>query len=267
MRQSGSEVEEWGTSRLPGGIAAIEPRDEVRLFENRNQGSIKMSVNGQEKLTNLKAVIFDYGDVLCIPPTPKDIEGSAQILGIGSDLFWALWHRHRDPYDRGDLSPETYWSRVAEDAGRSINSSQVRELAARDVAMWSRLNPRMLEWREDVSAAGMKTAVLSNMHAEMVHYARRNFLWVDRLSWATFSAEVRLIKPEPAIYEHCLQGLGVASSESLFIDDREVNLAAARAIGIHGIQYKSIAQLRNDLEAAGFLTLPPDAAVRNAPLT
>ena len=226
-----------------------------------------MSVNGQEKLTNLKAVIFDYGDVLCVPPTPEDIEGSAQILRISPDLFRTLWHRHRDPYDRGDLSAEAYWSKVAEDAGRSIDAGQFRELAARDVVMWSRLNPRMLGWREDVSAAGMKTAVLSNMHADMVQYARRNFPWVRQLNWATFSAEVRLIKPEPAIYEHCLRGLGLAPSETLFIDDREVNLAAARALGIHGIQYKSMAQLRNDLEAAGFPTLPLDTAVGNVPST
>ena len=223
-----------------------------------------MSVNGRGELSDLKAVIFDYGEVLCLPPTPEDIEGSAQILGISSDLFWVLWHRHRDPYDRGDVSPETYWRKVAEDADRSIDAGQIRELAARDVVMWSRLNPRMLAWREDLSAAGMKTAVLSNMHAEMVQYARRNFPWVDRLNWATFSAEVRSIKPEPAIYEHCLRGLAVAPSESLFIDDREVNLAAARAMGIHGIQFKSIAQLRNDLDTAAFPTLPPDPQAENA---
>jgi len=224
-----------------------------------------MSVNGREKLSNLKAVIFDYGDVLCLPPTPQDIEGSARILGISSDLFRALWSRHRDLYDRGDLSPEIYWRKFAEDAGKSIDDGQIRELDERDLAMWSRLNPAMLGWREDLSAAGMKTAVLSNMHAGMVQYARRNFPWLERLTWATFSAEVRLIKPEPAIYEHCLRGLGVAPSETLFIDDREVNLAAARAMGIHGIQFKSIAQLRNDLDTAGFPTLPPDTAAENSP--
>jgi FMN phosphatase YigB (HAD superfamily) len=80
------------------------------------------------------------------------------------------------------------------------------------------------------------------------------------------SAEVRSIKPEPAIYEHCLRGLGVAATESLLIDDREVNLAAARSMGIHGIQYKSMAQLRNDLQSSGFATLPPDTTTSNAQL-
>jgi putative hydrolase of the HAD superfamily len=224
-----------------------------------------MSVHGREQLSNLKAVIFDYGEVLCLPPTPEEIEASAQFLGISSDLFCVLWSRNRDQYDRGDLGPEIYWRRFAEDAGQFIDAGTLRELTERDVAMWSRPNPGMLGWLEDLSAVGMKTAVLSNMHADMVQYARRNFPWLDQLNWTTFSAEVRSIKPEPAIYEHCLRGLGVAPSESLFIDDREVNIAAARAMGIHGIQYKSMAQLRNDLKVAGFPTLPPDTAAGNAP--
>jgi FMN phosphatase YigB (HAD superfamily) len=69
---------------------------------------------------------------------------------------------------------------------------------------------------------------------------------------------VRLIKPDPLIYEHCLRGLDVAPSEALFIDDRLVNIESARKIGIHGIQFKSTAQLRIELEAAGFPILPQD---------
>jgi putative hydrolase of the HAD superfamily len=216
-----------------------------------------MSSNGREKLPKLSAVIFDYGEVLCLTPPAEVVEASARLLGISSESFRDLWGRNRDRYDRGDLSREDYWRKFAEDAGKSMDDGQLSELAERDVAMWSQLNPAMIGWIEQLAAAGMKTAVLSNMHLDMVQYARQNFPWVGRLTSATFSAEVRSIKPEPEIYRHCLEGLGVAASESLFIDDREVNLAAARAMGIHGIQFKSIAQLREDLEAAGFATLPP----------
>ena len=229
--------------------------------EFAHKGLNEMSVNAREKLFNLKAVIFDYGQVLCLAPTPEEIEGSAQVLDISPEAFSALWSRNRDEYDRGDLSAETYWRKFAEAAGKSIDAGKLRELAQRDVAMWSRTSPGMLGWLESLSESGMKTAILSNMHADMVQYARQNFAWLDRVNWTTFSAEVRSIKPQPAIYEHCLQGLGVSPSESLFIDDREVNLAAARAMGMHGIQFTSIPQLRNELEVAGFPnlpTLPPD---------
>jgi putative hydrolase of the HAD superfamily len=222
-----------------------------------------MSVNGKKNLSNLKATIFDYGDVLCLPPTREDIEGSARILRISADSFRELWGRNRDLYDRGDLSPEIYWRKFAEGAGTILDVAQLDELSERDVAMWSRLNPDMLAWLTALSSAGMKTAVLSNMHIDMVRHARRVFRWLDRVNCTTLSAEVRLIKPDPAIYEHCLRGLGVAPSDCLFIDDREVNIAAARAMGIHVVQFKSMVQLRNELEQGGFPTLPSDTSLEN----
>jgi len=222
-----------------------------------------MSVNGKKNLSNLKAIIFDYGEVLCLAPTTDDVEGSARILGVSADSFRELWGRNRDLYDRGDLSPETYWRQLAEDAGTTLDDSQLQGLYERDVTMWSRLNPDMVAWLSILSSAGMKTAVLSNMHIGMVQHARRAFQWLDLVNVVILSAEVRLIKPDPAIYEHCLRGLCVAPSDSLFIDDREVNVAAARAMGIHTVQFQSLAHLRNELQQAGFPVLPLDASLKD----
>src|SRR6201984_97960 len=168
-----------------------------------------MSSQG-ENLSNVKAVIFDYGDVLCFRPTPAQIEASARILDVPPDQFNALWGRHRDRFDRGDLTADAYWSQFAKDAGKSVTAAQLRDLAQNDVAMWSSLNPAILGWLEDLSKAGIKTAVLSNMHADMAEYARENFKWLSRLTHVTLSAEIRSIKPAPEIYEHCLEGLNVA---------------------------------------------------------
>ena len=224
-----------------------------------------MPANGPPILADLKAVIFDYGDVLCLPPTAEEIEGSARILGVSSDLYRVLWARDRDAYDRGDLTPEDYWRKLAEEAGNSLKAAQIDELHRRDVAMWSRPNPDMVAWLQDLVTAGIKTALLSNMHAKMANHARQNFQWLDLLNWKTLSAEVGMIKPQRAIYEHCLRGLGVAGQESLLIDDREVNILAAQSLGIHAIQYQSMAQLRSDLQKAGFWILPPDRAAQDVP--
>ncbi len=199
-----------------------------------------------------------------MPPVTEDVEGSARILGISPDLFRGLWGRNRDLYDRGDLSPEIYWRKLADDAGATLDQAQLRELSELDVTMWSRLNLNMVAWLEALSAAGIKTAVLSNMHLGMVQYARRNFQWLKLVQYTTLSAEVRLIKPDPAIYEHCLRGLGVAAADSLFIDDREVNIAAARTMGIHAVQFRSIAQLRSELEAGNFPILPSEKGIEHA---
>jgi len=71
-----------------------------------------------------------------------------------------------------------------------------------------------------------------------------------------FCADVRRIKPEPAIYEYALKIIKVPASEVLFIDDRDANLEQARAARIQVIRFQSVNQLRDDLEARGFPILP-----------
>jgi putative hydrolase of the HAD superfamily len=122
--------------------------------------------------------------------------------------------------------------------------------------MWSEANPIMVSWVLSLGRAGIKTALLSNMPADLAAHVQKKFHWMEAFTYKTFSAHVGIVKPDPAIYQHTLQGLEVKPSESLFVDDRESNISAARALGIQAIQFRSVEQLRNDLEAMGFPVLP-----------
>jgi putative hydrolase of the HAD superfamily len=207
----------------------------------------------------IRALILDYGEVLCHPPTAEEMGRMASIFNVGPDLFRRLWERNRGLYDRGDLTPRTYWSRLAEDANVKVAPQQLEQLFQGDVEMWAHPNPAMVEWLKQIHASGIKTAILSNMHPDMIRYARKNFAWLNYFDHQTFSAEVGLIKPDPAIYEHSLRGLGVAASEALFVDDREPNIRAALALGIRAIEFHSLERLRDDLRRVGFSILPADA--------
>jgi FMN phosphatase YigB (HAD superfamily) len=94
------------------------------------------------------------------------------------------------------------------------------------------------------------------MPHEMIRHVRQKFAWLDQFDHQTFSAEVSLIKPDPAIYQHSLRGVGVAASEALFVDDKEPNVQGARAVGMRAIQFRSVEQLSRDLEELGFPVLP-----------
>lgn len=91
---------------------------------------------------------------------------------------------------------------------------------------------------------------------DLITHLRTNCQWLENFAFKTFSAELRLIKPDPAIYRHTLQGLGIGAEETLFVDDRADNVRAASALGIRAIHFRSIGQLKNDLEALGFPILP-----------
>jgi putative hydrolase of the HAD superfamily len=205
---------------------------------------------------NIKAVIFDYGQVLARQPTAEEFGSMGKMFHVSSELFFELWEASRGPYDRGNLTAEEYWLKMAAQTNSSIDHKQIQILRDAEVEIWAHPIPGMLKWMNQLHAAGFKTALLSNMPWDLVNYVRSNFKWMDSFTFKTFSAEVRLIKPDPAIYEHTLKGLDVSAAEALFLDDRIPNVEAARALGIHAIQFRSIAELKADLEALGFPLLP-----------
>ena len=114
----------------------------------------------------------------------------------------------------------------------------------------------MLLWVDKLRAAGYQTSILSNLNKDFTGHMRTKCDWIHRFDFQVFSSEIGRIKPEPEIYQHCLKLLGSAPEQTLFIDDRESNVLAARAEGIASIQFRSLGQLRKDLEAMGFPVLP-----------
>jgi len=208
------------------------------------------------ELSPIKAVILDYGEVISILPSFEKMASMAAVLGVQSELFRTLYPTERAPYDRGDLTAETYWLKFADCMHVRLDSTQIEQLRELDVEMWSTVNPQMIRWLERLSEAGLKTALLSNMISDMAVHARQTFRWLSKLTYHVLSCEVRLIKPDKAIYERCLEGLQVTPSEALFVDDKEINVQAARALGITSIQFQSVGQLRDELAALPFAILP-----------
>jgi putative hydrolase of the HAD superfamily len=204
----------------------------------------------------IRAVILDFGEVLCHVPSAETIERLAFIFQMDPRTFLPIYLETRAPYDRGDLLPAEYWQKFAAQAGVKVTAAAIEQARRLDLELWSDINDAMVLWVQQLHAAGFKTAILSNMPTDMATHVRNNFAWISHFDHHIFSAEVRSVKPEPAIYQHCINELGVQPSEALFIDDRDVNLEQARAAGIRGIRFQSVAQLRKDLQALGFTVLP-----------
>jgi putative hydrolase of the HAD superfamily len=212
--------------------------------------------NPTAKLPEIRAVILDFGEVLCHLPSADTIERLAVLFQMDPRTFLPIYLQTRAPYDRGDLLPGEYWRKFAEQAGVTITEDAIAQARQLDLELWSHINDAMVRWVQQLHAAGFKTAILSNMPTDMATHVRNNFAWISHFDHHIFSGEVRSVKPEPAIYQHCIDALGVKPSEALFIDDRDINLEQARAAGIHGIRFQSVEGLRGDLQALGFTILP-----------
>jgi HAD superfamily hydrolase (TIGR01509 family) len=79
----------------------------------------------------------------------------------------------------------------------------------------------------------------------------REFDWIHRFDVLVWSYQVHMVKPDPSIYRYTLKKLGIRPEETLFLDDKPVNVEAARAVGMKALKFSTVERLREDLIAAG----------------
>lgn len=199
----------------------------------------------------LRAVIFDYGMVLSGPPDPKAHAEMMRITGLPAEKLDPLYWTDRHAFDEGKLTGEVYWRDILHQAQLTLPPSAVEELIHWDGQMWMTLNPAMLAWAAALKTRGFLTAILSNIGDTTQQAMERELKWLTRFDVLVWSYQLRMAKPDPAIYRYTLEKLGLQPEETLFIDDRQVNVEAAAALGMKALIFTTVDPLRADLIAQG----------------
>jgi putative hydrolase of the HAD superfamily len=201
------------------------------MSESKSQGKIQV-----------RAVVFDYGNVLSLDQAPGAAAKMAQLCGLADDVFAERYWQRRLDYDRGDLDGKSYWESVVRERADLLTPNALEELYSADGEGWGRPNLSMLSWVEQLRGAGIRVAVLSNMPLEVSVFLTKNREWLSGYDPLIFSCYVRRVKPEEAIYRHCIERVGLAPGEVLFLDDKQFNVEAARRCGMHSLVFESVAK-------------------------
>jgi epoxide hydrolase-like predicted phosphatase len=205
----------------------------------------------QEKMENqqIKAIIWDMGGVILRTEDPCPREKLAEELGI----------------TRGDLEKFVFTSQSAIQAtsGEISSREHYQEIARRfklddeglqnffnDFWRGDRVDEILLEEIRNLRKQ-YKTAMLSNAWSEAREFLTKDFPCLEPFDVAIFSAEVKMVKPQPGIYRLMLNALGIKPGEAVFFDDFPENIVAAKILGIHAFQFISREQALADL--AGIL--------------
>jgi len=199
----------------------------------------------------IRAVIFDYGMVLSQAQEPVALGNLLTITGLDRGTFDSHYWTHRHAYDMGKLNGPAYWKQFAADTSIELTSTEIERLIENDVLMWCTINEPMLKWAKSLANSGLRIGILSNMGEDTLAYMRQEFSWLGEFDHHTWSCELGIAKPDPAIYTYTCDKLDVAPAESLFLDDKAENIRAAEEVGLVGIQFRDIEQLQRDLEVRG----------------
>jgi len=96
---------------------------------------------------------------------------------------------------------------------------------------------RSVAYLERFVAEGRDVTMLTNFAADTFEQASEIFPFLKKPRGVTVSAHVRLLKPDAAIYETHTKTFGLDPKATLFIDDSQANVEAARVYGWNAIHY------------------------------
>ncbi len=201
-------------------------------------------MDGAVATRRIDAVFFDFGGVITAA-SPFTLLGALGADGGLTeqetlDVLLGPYHEDTDhPFhqmERGEISGVAWFAQAAEAMaarGVQLDPTQLvgvfRSLGVHDV---------VVERIRALRADGYKTGIITNnvKEASGGEGGWREMLDVEGLfDVVVDSSAVGMRKPNPAIYRHALDLVGVPAERAVFLDDAESNVVAARAVGMHGI--------------------------------
>ena len=198
----------------------------------------------------IEALVLDWGGVLT-PALDVALRRWAERDGVDFDHFREVlrsWHESGDApshhLERGTLAEREFERLLAAELTARGSVVDPEGLLARVLADLSLLDPRMLAAVRAARRGGLRTALLSNSWGENYPEA----LWQDLFDVVVISGRVGLRKPEPGIFTHTAQALGLPPSRCVLVDDIEHNVAAATAAGMVAVHHRTVEQTLAELE-------------------
>jgi 2-haloacid dehalogenase len=203
-------------------------------------------------MVSVRAVVFDVGNVL-YGWDPESFlsrqipEDEARLRFIEDVDLWG-WH---DSLDGG---------RGFDEAAAEL-SEKFPDYAAHIAAWGERFGetisdpvPGVHAIVEELDARGVPLFAITNFSADFWKpFRTKEDDFFRRFRDIVVSGEEKLLKPDPAIYYLALDRFRLPAREALFVDDRQINVAGAEAVGMHAHLFTGAEGLRARLEAEGLL--------------
>lgn len=204
----------------------------------------------------LRALVVDWGGVLT-EPLDAAIRAWAEIDGVEFEHYVDVMRSWLGPHqgelardnpvaalERGEIEvphfEEQLAQRLSQAAGREIRAVGLLQRMFDQFEHAPAMSALVLRARR----AGLRTGLLSNSWGN--EYPREG--WDEMFDAIVISGEVGMRKPEPEIFAHALDLLGVLAEETVFVDDLAHNVQAAVELGLVGIHHTSYETTASELE-------------------
>jgi putative hydrolase of the HAD superfamily len=208
----------------------------------------------------IRNIIFDLGQVLV--PFDRGIGSnrlrphlpgkSALLLTEDPEAFFALFEEPAIELETGRIDFDRFASIMQRILGTRVDRDEFR-------LIWCdifRPDEGMVELGERLSAR-YDTYLASNTSRVHYEWIIGRFPRVVFYRDAALSYELGVMKPDLAYFEKAVEQFGIDPAESVFIDDREENVAAAADAGLHALTFRNRERLVKELMRLGVVVDAP----------
>ena len=197
----------------------------------------------------IEAVIWDMGGVLVRTEDQSPRHELARWVNTTpEELYDTVFNSATAQQATLGLIPEEMqWKQVQAHYGlRDEDMPRFRDL------FWGgdKLDVKLVQYIDSLRPR-YRTALLSNAWSDTRADMNRKLRLLHAFDAIVFSSEVRLAKPDPAIFLYLLDLLSVPPERAVFVDDVAKNVDGALKLGMHGVVFQNARQTINDLEKLG----------------
>ena len=132
--------------------------------------------------------------------------------------------------DAGRVDPEEMYAEISRLAGVDIDTLKKEWFEIANVDM------EMVELARELRKE-YTVVLLSNAYSEFIDRIFAKFSMDGCFERKFISSDLKMIKPDPAIFNHVLSEMGFKAEDSVMIDDNPRNIAAAKSVGMNGIVF------------------------------
>ncbi len=184
---------------------------------------------------SIKAVVFDCFGVLYISPLTI-LEESCQAKDLQQLRdAWAALHA-------GMLSVNKFVALATELT--SYSSTEVQSMLQKSLVK----HEQLFTYCKELQKRGIQLAVLSNIDASSIKTLFSIYEQNNVFDTIAASGSLGVSKPHHLAYEHVLRSLNVQPKEAVMIDDSLNNIHGAEAVGMKGIVFTSLDEMKKELE-------------------
>src|SRR5512136_1314231 len=174
----------------------------------------------------IRAVISDLGRVVLWFDNTIFLRKLAAKVGRPYEAIKSVVHGDLElirSFDSGAVTPARFLAHVTSAVGADVPYDDFYRIY-NDIFT---PNPPAIDVLARVKAAGYTTLLLSNTDPERFAFVRRRFPEILFFDGYVLSYELKLLKPDPAIYAAAARLGGSEPAECVFIDDMEENVKGA----------------------------------------